>query len=505
MNFSRGSGILLHPTSLPGPHGSGDFGVEAYAFVDWLASAGQTLWQMLPLGGVGAGNSPYVSSSAFAGNPLLVDLRELQSQGWLSEQDLTADPAFDPARVDFSRMHPFRMERLRRASAAFARQADSSQRADYAAFCSEQAGWLDDYALFMVLAEHHAWASWTRWEGGLAQRDPQALALAREVHAAAVHDWKFIQWCFQRQWLALKRHANQRGVRIVGDVPIFIAQQSAEVWARPDLFELDAAGEPRVVAGVPPDYFSATGQRWGNPLYRWEVHRQEGYAWWIARLRHAVALADVVRIDHFRGFAGYWEIPAEHDTALHGRWQPGPGSELFAALQAALGKLPLIAEDLGVITPDVLTLREQFGLPGMCILQFAFGGEADGSYLPHNYQRNCVVYTGTHDNDTSQGWWASASAHERGFAARYLDCDGSDIHWDLIRAACASVAVMAIYPLQDVLGLDSAGRMNLPGEASGYWEWRFVWEQIEASQAERLAVLSALHGRCAFAQARLGN
>ncbi len=495
MSFARASGVLLHPTSLPGAHGSGDLGVAAQHFVDWLVSAGQTLWQVLPLGGIGAGNSPYMSSSAFAGNPLLIDLMELQERGWLRAQDVVATLPFEPRRVDFGRIVPWRMERLRRAASQFAAAASAAERADYAAFCHAQAAWLDDYALFMALADARGWSLWCDWPVALAQREPQALQTARREHAAAIDFWCFCQWCFQRQWGRLRAYANTRGVRIVGDAPIFVAFQSADVWARQELFELDPAGRASVVAGVPPDYFSATGQRWGNPLYRWSAHRAEGYAWWTARVRRIFDLVDVVRIDHFRGFAAYWEIPATEPTAVVGRWVPGPGAELFDAIAAALGPLPIIAEDLGVITPEVDALRQRFDFPGMRVLQFAFGGDNRNAYLPHNHERNSVVYAGTHDNNTAIGWWQEASEAERAHVRAYFGVDGHDIAWDLMRAACASVADTAIHPMQDVLALDGRHRMNLPGVGDGYWEWRFSWEQVRPEHAERLRQLCSLYRR----------
>jgi 4-alpha-glucanotransferase len=499
MTFSRACGVLLHPSSLPGPHGSGDLGPAAYHFVDWLVGAQQKLWQILPLGGLGAGNSPYMSSSAFAGNVLLIDLEELQARGWLQHTDLAAPPAFSDNRIDFGAVAPWRMERLHLAATHFARQATDAARAGFSAFCGAQASWLPDYALFMALADAHDQAAWCDWAQPLAQRDPSALLEAAAEHAETVAFWKFCQWCFFRQWHRLRAYANARAVRIVGDAPIFIAYQSAEVWARQELFELDAQGRATVVAGVPPDFFSSVGQRWGNPLYRWSAHASEGYAWWTERIRRIFEMVDMVRIDHFRGFAGYWEIPASQPTAVHGRWLPGPGSALFTSIRTALGPLPIIAEDLGIITPDVDALRKEFGMPGMRVLQFAFGeGKADdniNAYLPHNYDENTVVYTGTHDNDTTAGWWSCISPAMRQHVCEYLSVDGCDVHWSLIRAACASVANTAILPLQDVLGLDGAHRMNRPGQPDANWEWRFTWTQVEPMHAGRLAHFCRLYGR----------
>lgn len=499
MSLPRASGILLHPTSLPGPHGSGDLGPSAYHFVDWLVTARQTLWQILPLGGIGPGNSPYMSSSAFAGNVLLIDLQELQQRGWLTDDDLVPSADFSASQLHFAAVYPWRIDRLHRAAHHFQEQANAADKADFDAFCKAQASWLQDYALFMSLAESLGWQDWCEWEPGLARREPQALRAAEIAHARAIHFWKFCQWCFFRQWRRLRAYANERGVRIVGDAPIFIAYMSAEAWARQELFELDDKGGAYVVAGVPPDFFSAEGQRWGNPLYRWSAHAAEGYAWWIERVRRIFDLVDIVRIDHFRGFAGYWEIPAEEPTAIKGRWVAGPGPALFHAIRDALGALPIIAEDLGVITPDVESLRDEFELPGMRILQFAFGeGQHDDNinpFLPHNFDSNTVAYTGTHDNDTTIGWWASISGAMRQNVKDYLGIDGSDIHWALIRATSASVADTVIFPMQDVLGLDGTHRMNLPGQRSGYWEWRFAWNQVQPVHADRLRQLGTLYRR----------
>jgi len=496
MRLPRASGILLHPSSLPGPHGCGDLGPAAHHFVDWLVSAGQKLWQVLPLGGIGAGNSPYMSSSAFAGNVLLIDLVDLQQRGWLDADDLAAPPAFDEGRVLFDVVRPFRLRLLAKAAERFARSSNSADRADFGTFCAEHRGWLDDYALFMSLAEAHAKApDWSDWPQALARREPAALAAARAEHAVRISFWEFCQWRFFRQWAALRQHANARGVRIVGDAPIFIAYHSAEVWAHQDLFELDKHGRPTVVAGVPPDAFSDTGQHWGNPLYRWSAHAADGYAWWVERIKRTFELVDVVRIDHFRGFAAFWEIQAFERTAINGHWVPGPGAELFNAIAHALGPLPIIAEDLGVITPDVVALRKHFAFPGMRILQFAFDSDSANLYLPHNFETDSVVYTGTHDNNTSVGWWQALNDAERGRVCDYLGIDGSEIHLHLVRVACASVADTAIHPLQDVLGLDASGRMNHPGLAEGWWEWRFTWGQVRPEHARLLAHWAVLYRR----------
>lgn len=513
MPSQRHSGILLHPTSLPGPHGAGDFGESARHFIDWLAAGAQTLWQILPLGGIGPGNSPYMSPSAFAGNELLIDLMQLRRSGWLRAEEIAPESTLCEERIDYPAVIAYRMARLRRAAGRFFSETtrdgqESDERRDFAAFCAQAREWLDDYALFMALDQRHGGVGrvWQDWPSALALREPDALHEAARALADECDFWKFCQWRFDRQWRDIKRYANERGIRIVGDMPIFVSAHSADVWAHQALFDLAADGRPRVIAGVPPDYFSATGQRWGNPLYRWNLHAQNGYRWWIARIRRTLSLCDSVRIDHFRGFESYWEIPADAETAIHGHWQPGPGIALFDAMREAglfddaetpphHGAPRIIAEDLGVLTPEVVALRRAVGLPGMRILQFAFDGQSDNLYLPHNFTPDSVVYSGTHDNDTSIGWWNTLDAHQQDYVRRYLDTDGSAIHWALIRAASASVAATSIIPMQDVLGLDARHRMNQPGQSQGNWEWRFRWQQVEPWHAARLAELARLHGR----------
>ena len=497
MRFPRAAGVLLHPTSLPGPHGSGDLGLSSRHFVEWLVVGGQRLWQMLPLGDIGPGNSPYMSPSAFAGNVLLVDLDELRVRGWLDEADLADAPAASEPRIAFAAVTPWRMERLARAARRFQEQASAAERADFEAFQARHAAWLTDYALFRALDEHFDGRLWCDWDAPLARRDAAALAAARQAHAPRIAFWAFCQWCFFRQWLALRAYANERGVRIIGDVPIFVAYQSAETWAHPELFELDADGRQTVVAGVPPDLFSATGQHWGNPLYRWPAHAADGYAWWIQRIRHTFELVDIARIDHFRGFAAYWEIPGGETTAINGRWVPGPADALFDAVTRELGDLPIIAEDLGVITPDVDALRRRLGLPGMCVLQFAFG-QGDGGqnrYLPHNHEALSVCLTGSHDNDTSAGWWSQQPETVRDQLREYFSVDGLDVAGTLVRAAFASVADTAVVPMQDVLRLGGEHRMNLPGTATGNWSWRFSWSQVGPWPADALRRMVDLYGR----------
>ncbi|HLP15846.1 MAG TPA: 4-alpha-glucanotransferase [Bacteroidota bacterium] len=497
MRFTRSSGILVHPTSLPGPFGSGDFGIAAYHFVDWLALAGQKLWQMLPLGPVGMGNSPYMGLSAFAGYPLLIDLVELHKKGWLTEADINDLPAFPAQRIDYAAVTPFRMERLRRASEAFFAKPAPEDTSAYDEFCAEQQSWLDDYALFMALVEKNQGKEWCNWNPDLVHRKPAAMKKAHEELQGEIDFWKFTQWCFFRQWKALKKYANSKGVKIVGDIPIFIAYQSADVWAHPELFYLNETDfRPTVVAGVPPDYFSATGQRWGNPLYRWDVMHKQNYAWWIERIKKTLEIVDIARIDHFRGFAQYWEIPGKEKTAVKGKWIDGPKEQLFLAIQNQLGDLPIIAEDLGMLTPDVYELRDAFEFPGMRILQFAFASDAKNIFLPHNYTPNTVVYTGTHDNDTTVGWFATTTDHERVFAQKYFSADGHEIHWNMMRAAAQSVADVAVYPLQDILGLGTEHRMNFPGKALGNWAWRFEWEQVQPWHGARLLDMTAVSGRC---------
>jgi 4-alpha-glucanotransferase len=493
----RASGVLLHITSLPGPHGIGDFGPEAFHFVDWLVSAGQRLWQVLPMTPIGPGDSPYQSVSAFAGSPLMVALEPLVARGWLSAPVLPAG-GFDAAHVDYARVVPWRLAQLRRAAAGFAQLAKPEDRRAFSAWCAAQADWLDDYVLFMALEGAHEGRPWWEWPVPLRTRDARALAAARRAHAEEIAFWQFVQWSFDAQWAAVKAHANARGVAIMGDLPIFVAHHSADCWARPDLYELDAEFQPGVVAGVPPDAFTAEGQRWGNPLYRWDRMAAEDYAWWTRRVKRELAHADVFRIDHFRGFAAYWEVPATCPTAREGRWVAGPGRALFNAITTALGELPIVAEDLGIITPDVTELREACGFPGMCVLQFAFGGDASNLYLPHHIRPESVVYTGTHDNDTTRGWWHAATTHERDYASAYLAADATDIHWAMIRAACNSVATTAVFPLQDVLGLDGAHRMNQPGLPVGNWAWRFEWAMVGSEPARVLGVISAASGRAPF-------
>lgn len=495
----RRSGILLHPTSLPGPGGIGSLGEEARWFVRFLEAAGQSLWQVLPLGPAASGNSPYSAYSAFAGNPLIVDLRVLVAEGDLDAAGLTID--LPDEWVDFPGVQRHKTGLLHRAAARFFTAGTQGRKEEFWSFCDANNWWLDDYALFMALKEYFGGKSWNRWPDSVVQRDAKALEEYSRQLGPYIGELKYVQWQFARQWHSLKAYANGKGVGVVGDLPIFVAYDSADVWANQGLFHLDEHGQPTVVAGVPPDYFSKTGQLWGNPLYNWERMAAAGYSWWLARLRNDLSRYDLVRIDHFRGFESCWEVPAGEKTAVNGRWVQGPGEALFHALREALGTLPFIAEDLGVITPAVEALRDRFGFPGMAILQFAFDSGPDNPYLSHNHVPQSIVYTGTHDNDTTAGWLASLSQRERKRVQMYLHTDGHELAWDLIRAAQASVAAAAIIPLQDLLLLPADARMNTPGTPHGNWEWRCRQDLLTPGVAERLRELSELYGRLPRTQA----
>ncbi len=488
----RRGGILLHPTSLPGPFGSGELGEEARRWLDFLSAAGQRLWQVLPLGPTGYGDSPYQSFSSFAGNPLLISMSELRDQGLLSASELGPLTELPQDRVDFGALIPLRNGLLRRAAARFLA---AGAEPGFHAFVQANRSWLDDFVLFMALKEEHGGGIWLDWPETERSRDPRALAVARERLADRLRELAVLQYWFFSQWEALRSYAAQRDIVIIGDLPIFVALDSADTWSAQQLFDLDADGQPRNVAGVPPDYFSATGQRWGNPLYLWDRHEADGFSWWIRRVEQNLQLFDLLRIDHFRAFEAYYSIPASEPTAIRGTWLPGPGQPLFTALREHLGELPVIAEDLGIITPEVEALRDANGLPGMRVLQFAFGGNPRDPYLPHNHVPRSVVYTGTHDNDTTAGWYANAGEEERDLARRYLGAHDEQVPWQLLRSAYASVAEMALVPLQDVLGLGSEGRMNTPGQAGGNWSWRFSWDETGSWAAPVLRDLCLVFGR----------
>ncbi len=511
MRFQRSSGILLHPTSLPGPHGSGDLGPEMFSFLDFLAVAGQKIWQVLPLNPTGYADSPYQCLSAFAGNPLLISLELLAEQGWLAPDELAAVPGFPTKSINYGAVIEFRFAMLRKAAARFFAallkpEAHCALMAEFEAFCVHQAAWLDDYALFMAIKDAHGGTAWTSWEPELAGRHPAALAEWSARLTAEIAAYKFWQFEFFRQWGAVRERCEQHGIRIMGDVPIYVAHDSVDVWTAPQFFWLDERGNPLKVAGVPPDYFSATGQLWGNPTYRWERLQEDGFRWWTARLRGVLRLFDLVRIDHFRGFEAYFEIPAGETTAVHGTWIKAPGTELFETLVREFGELPIVAENLGKITPEVEAIRRRFGFPGMAVLQFAFGTDPQGpSFRPHNYERNLVAYTGGYDNDTTVGWWTSGIAGstrrkedlrvELEFASAYLNLRGEPIQWVMMRALMASVADTVLIPMQDVLGLGSEARMNLPGRMGGNWKWRYERDQLRPEMIRRLRALTTLYER----------
>lgn len=501
MKFPRASGILLHPTSLPGPFGIGDLGAEAYRFVDWLTAAGQAYWQVLPLSPTGYGDSPYAGLSAFAGSPLLVSLERLVEAGLLDPADLAAAPTFPAARVDYDAVQRFKAPLLERAAATFQAHAGPPQRAAWERFCAANSSWLDDFALTMALKQAHDGQPWYEWEPGLRTRQPDALARWSEHLAGEISTIKFVQWLFFEQWLALKSYANGHGIRIIGDIPIFVSLDSADVWAHTRLFHFDEELRPTVVSGVPPDYFSATGQLWGHPLYRWDVLAQEGYSWWIARFRMAFTQADVARIDHFRGFYNYWEVPAGEPTAVKGRWLYGPGAGLFRAVTAALGEVAIIAEDLGdfdtASRAGLDQLMADFGYPGMKILQFAFAGGPRDPFLPHNFSRDCVAYTGTHDNDTAVGWYqATSTEKERAYARQYLNSDAADIAGDLIRLGWASAAQTAMTTAQDLLRLGHEARMNTPSTVGPpNWCWRLTPGALTPELGAWLRELTRIYGR----------
>jgi 4-alpha-glucanotransferase len=498
MLFPRSSGILLHPTSLPGRYGIGDLGLEAYQFVDFLARSAQQLWQILPLSPTGLGNSPYMSFSTMAGNPLLISLDVLKENGLLNEGDLLEVPDFPLEQVDFERVTAWKMPLLRKACQNFAQKANRIQQKEFEGFCRGKAGWLEDYALFMALSEAQEGAIWTDWSSELRHRQAEVLAQCRHELKGEIYLHKFLQFEFFRQWSELKRYANDQNIQIIGDLPIYVAHNSADVWSHPEIFKLDPkTGEPTEIAGVPPDYFSATGQLWGNPIYDWEQLEATNFDWWVRRIREILSHVDLIRIDHFRGLEAYWSVPAGEETAMNGKWVKAPGYALFNAIQKRLGSLPIIAEDLGTITPEVEALRDRFEFPGMKILQFAFGSDANNPYLPFNVTPNSIIYTGTHDNNTSIGWYCeNASDDERLRLRQYLGCASTDtIVWDLIRLALSSVANQAIIPLQDVLSLGSDARMNTPSKGDGNWIWRYRSEALTEECSNRLREMVMIYGR----------
>lgn len=494
--FIRYSGILVHPTSFPSAYGIGDMGPGAYEFIDFLKAAKQTLWQCLPLGPTGFGDSPYQSFSSFAGQPLIISPDKLMDADLLTVDDIADCPSWENTAVDYGPAIEYKTALLRTAYEYFKKSTDTALLAAYDDFCESSAGWLEDYALFMALKSLHHGASWLEWAEEYKFLTSKAKKTALTLCADDIGYYKFVQFIFEKQWLELKDYANKSGIKIIGDIPIFVSPDSADVWAHKELFQLDAKGFPKSVAGVPPDYFSETGQLWGNPLYLWSAHQKTDFAWWTERIARQLTLTDYLRIDHFRGFEAYWSVPYGEETAINGQWVKGPGAVLFKSVKKALGdKLPIFAEDLGIITKEVEILRDTLGFPGMKVLQFGFEDAKENGFLPHHFTRNCICYTGTHDNDTTRGWYEHADEKIQDKVRRYFNCDGSIVTWDFIRGAIASTAKYAIFPLQDLFGLDSGARMNTPGKASGNWAWRYTSAMLTDDRAAQLKAACVLFGR----------
>ena len=495
--FERSSGILFHPTSLPGKYGIGTLGKEAYAFIDFLKKSRQKLWQIFPLGPTGYGDSPYQSFSSFAGNPYLIDFDLLIEAHLLSEEDLR-DVFFgdNEEYIDYGAIYNQKYPLLRKAYENFKSSDNHEMKENLEHFKRENASWLNDYSLYISLKNHFNGLPWNEWAHDIKNREHGAMEHYRNELADDIEYHNFIQFLFFKQWGDVKRYANENGIKIIGDIPIFVAADSSDAWANPEIFLFDEERKPVKVAGVPPDYFSATGQLWGNPLYNWQKLKETNYSWWVERVRANLSTCDIIRIDHFRGFEAYWAVPYGDDTAINGQWEPGPGIDLFNAIKSQLGELPIIAEDLGLMTQGVIDLREATGFPGMKILGFAFDSGEENDYLPHTYTRNCVVYTGTHDNDTLVGWFQKAKEEDREFARNYLNSRADEeIHWDAIRGAWSSVACMAISPVQDFLGLGSEARINTPGVASGNWQWRLKQGVLTDELAEKIAKLTKIYSR----------
>lgn len=497
INTERYSGILLHPTSLPSPYGIGDLGPAAHSFINFLKKAGQHLWQVLPLTPTGFGDSPYQSFSAFAGQPLLISPEHLCELGYLTEADLLTCPVGREDHVDYGNIIPWKNVILRLAHARFLKKATPNTRAEFNAFVKKNSYWLFDYALYMALKDKNDGKSWLSWEEE--HRNPTAKVKKQlaSLLEKEMHYYYFLQFIFDIEWKSLKADATENDIKIIGDIPLFVSFDSADVWANQKLFQLDSKGYPTAVAGVPPDYFCEEGQLWGNPLYDWKAHKKTNYRWWISRIKHQLQMADLLRIDHFRGLESYWSVPAGDETAIGGTWMPGPREDLFRAIQKALGKdLPIIAEDLGIITPEVDALRDAFAFPGMRILQFAFDSEEESAYHPHQFDTsNCVCYTGTHDNNTTQGWYHAASEEAKDKVRYYMNTDGNCIHWDFIRTCLGTIAKYAIFPMQDVLGIDADGRMNTPGSDKGNWSWRCKKDAFSDDLAKALANITNVYGR----------
>ena len=509
MVLPRSSGILLHISSLPGRYGIGDLGPSAYEFANLLVHTHQQYWQVLPLVPPGYGYSPYASPSTFAGNPAFISPDVLLEQGLLHEEDVRDVPHFSNDHVDFERAQAYKFTLLERAYSRFEHLPDEHEKRQFEAYCQEQSDWLEDYALFAVLKFLHEGKQWTDWPDPLKCRDQRSLAKAKQANARGIAMQKFWQYLFDKQWQALKSYCSERSIKIIGDLPIYVAHDSADVWANSDLFQLDAHGMQTVVAGVPPDYFSETGQRWGNPIYRWDLMQENNFSWWIRRFASILKQVDIIRLDHFRGFEAYWEVPASEETAVHGRWVKGPDAALFQTLEDNMGQLPIIAENLGVITPEVVQLMKRFNFPGMAVLQFGFDGDSNSEFLPHNFSKNVIAYSGTHDNDTVNGWWfndksthdSAVIEHARSFARHYLNItnDSEGVHWACMHALMGSVANLVVTPLQDILGLGSEGRMNTPGTVGPQnWAWRFEPHMLKNIDVEKLRLLTSVFGRAKF-------
>lgn len=498
MNFERSSGVLLHPTSLPGKYGIGELGQEAYEFVNFLINSGQKLWQTFPLGPTGYGDSPYQCFSAFAGNPLLISLDILKKENLLTAKDLKLEENFDDEKVDYGKVINFKMPLLKKAFENFKEKNDYLENNKFNRFCYDNCDWLDDYALYRAVKDHFGGKCWVNWDDkDIIFREEKAIKEYSEKLSDEIEYRKFLQFQFFKQWTELKSYANRNGIKVIGDIPIFVAFDSADAWANPELFLFDEERKPVQVAGVPPDYFSATGQLWGNPLYNWDKIKENNFQWWIERIKSNLKLSDIIRIDHFRGFAAYWGVPADEETAMNGKWYPAPGKELFTAIKESLGKLPIIAEDLGIITPDVDELREYFNFPGMKILQFAFTAGIESNHMPHCYKKNLVVYTGTHDNNTTVGWYKSLNAADKTLVKNYVNITkkNDDIAWDFIREAFASTANIALIPAQDILGLDEDARMNTPSVSQGNWQWRYTKGALNRNLAIKLKNMTKLYFR----------
>ncbi|MGM0368884.1 MAG: 4-alpha-glucanotransferase, partial [Bacillota bacterium] len=500
MKFERSSGVFLHPTSLPGKYGIGSLGKEARQFIDFLSEAGQKVWQMCPLGPTGYGDSPYQCFSAFAGNPYLISLEKLVEVGYLSEENLDTKQEFPKKKVDYGAVIDFKIPLLRKAFNSFKKSASKEEREDFVNFCSENQAWLEDYALFRAVKGKFDERAWSEWDEDIKFREKEALKRYRAESEEEIEFRKFMQYIFFKQWAEVKNYANQQGVKILGDIPIFVAMDSADAWANPEMFCFDENLKPTKVAGVPPDYFNEEGQLWGNPLYDWDQLKEQDYQWWIDRVENQLDLVDIIRLDHFRGFAQYWAVPSESETAINGEWEDAPGKELFKAVRDELGELPIVAEDLGVVTDDVEELRDYFDFPGMKILQFAFDNQEENDYLPPYETENCIVYTGTHDNNTTLGWYQEDIKKEDEKEMdqaldKFLEDRHNDIVWDLIELGWQSKAVMAIAPLQDFLTLDSSARFNVPGTSSGNWQWRYTKDLIDDELITRIKGVTERNNR----------